>query len=225
MLGANVIATSGRAVEAAGDVDVLLLDKTGTITLEAYRQASAFLPARARGRANPRRRRPALLAGGCETPEGAASWCWRNSALICTNAICSRCTPPLSPLPRKRGWAAHQYRSAHDHAKGRWTPFAATWRPTAATSSPMSINGWKRSPRRRPTPLVVAEGEGAGDYCAQRYRQGGIKEQRFAQLRKMGIKTVMITGDNRLTAHAAINRRGHGVDDFLAEATRKPSWR
>ncbi len=63
MLGANVIATSGRAVEAAGDVDVLLLDKTGTITL-GNRQASAFLLGSRRGRANPRRRRPALLAGG-----------------------------------------------------------------------------------------------------------------------------------------------------------------
>nr|VXZ87113.1 Potassium-transporting ATPase B chain [Klebsiella pneumoniae] len=100
MLGANVIATSGRAVEAAGDVDVLLLDKTGTITRQP--PASAFLPARGveeRTLADAAQ----LSSLADETLRGAASWCWRNSALICANAICSRCTPPLSPLPRKRG--------------------------------------------------------------------------------------------------------------------------
>ncbi len=80
MLGANVIATSGRAVEAAGDVDVLLLDKTGTITL-GNRQASAFLPARGveeRTLADAAQ----LSSLADETLRGAASWCWRNSALI-----------------------------------------------------------------------------------------------------------------------------------------------
>ncbi|UMX90665.1 hypothetical protein MJ579_08930 [Klebsiella pneumoniae] len=79
----------------------LLLDKTGTITL-GNRQASAFLPARGvEERTLADAAQLSSLADG--EPEGAASWCWRNSAGICANAICGRCTPPLSPLPRKRG--------------------------------------------------------------------------------------------------------------------------
>lgn len=121
MLGANVIATSGRAVEAAGDVDVLLLDKTGTITL-GNRRASAFLPARGvEERTSPTP--PSSPRWRMKPLRGAASWCWRNSALICANAICSRCTPPLS-LYRANADERHQYRSAHDPQRvgGRHSP-------------------------------------------------------------------------------------------------------
>ncbi len=212
MLGANVIATSGRAVEAAGDVDVLLLDKTGTITL-GNRQASAFLPARGveeRTLADAAQ----LSSLADETPEGAASWCWRNSALTCANAICSRCATfvPFTAQTRMSGINIDQRMIR----KGRWTPFAATWRPTAATSLPMSINRWKRSLARGHAAGGRRRRKVLGIIALKDIVKGGIKE-RFAQLRKMGIKTVMITGDNRLTA-AAIAAEA-GVDDFLAEAT------
>ena len=89
MMQANVIATSGRAVEAAGDVDVLLLDKTGTITL-GNRQASAFLPAPGVQEVGPGRCRPAGLAGRRDAGRAAASWCWPSRSSICASATSSR---------------------------------------------------------------------------------------------------------------------------------------
>nr|ERO58058.1 hypothetical protein A544_1231 [Dickeya solani D s0432-1] len=99
MLGANVIATSGRAVEAAGDIDVLLLDKTGTITL-GNRQASAFLPAP--GVSEQALADAAQLASlADETRKDAASWCWPNSVLVCVNGRCGIWTPPSCPSRRR----------------------------------------------------------------------------------------------------------------------------
>ncbi len=99
MLGANVIATSGRAVEAAGDVDVLLLDKTGTITL-GNRRASDFIPAR--GVDERTLADAAQLASlADETPEGRSIVISPNSALTCVNAMCSRFMPPLFRLRAK----------------------------------------------------------------------------------------------------------------------------
>ena len=150
MLQANVIATSGRAVEAAGDVDVLLLDKTGTITL-GNRQAAAFYPAAGVDGAK---------AGGCSTPG----------------------------FPGRRNAGRPQHRRLGQAAL-----------PVA---------------RAR---LVVAEDHKVlGVIHLKDIVKGGIKE-RFIELRRMGIKTVMITGDNPLTATAIAAEAG--VDDYLAEAT------
>ncbi len=101
MLGANVIATSGRAVEAAGDVDVLLLDKTGTITL-GNRQASEFIPAQ--GVDKKRLADAAQLASlADETPEGRSIVILAKQRLTCASAMCSRSMPPLYRLLRKAG--------------------------------------------------------------------------------------------------------------------------
>jgi len=214
MVQANVIATSGRAVEAAGDVDVLLLDKTGTITL-GNRQAVAFVPAP--GVSREQLADAAQLSSlADETPEG------RSIVVL----------------------AKEEYglRERDIHAlSARFIPFAAQTRMSGvdlegreirkgAVSSIEDYVGKKggefperlrievdRISREGGTPLVVAEGAKAlGVIHLKDIVKGGIKE-RFAELRQMGIKTVMITGDNPLTA-AAIAAEA-GVDDFLAQAT------
>ena len=214
MIQANVIAMSGRAVEAAGDVDVLLLDKTGTITL-GNRQATAFIPADGET--------PEQLADAAqlssladETPEG------RSIVVL----------------------AKEQYnireRQIHDiHAE--FVPFTAQTRMSGVNLNGSRIRkgaadaieayvceqGGRCPPRVRETvdtiarqggtPLVVADGPRVlGTIQLKDIVKGGIKE-RFAELRRIGIKTVMITGDNPLTA-AAIAAEA-GVDDFLAQAT------
>ncbi|GHK53210.1 potassium-transporting ATPase ATP-binding subunit [Klebsiella pneumoniae] len=213
MLGANVIATSGRAVEAAGDVDVLLLDKTGTITL-GNRRASAFLPARGveeRTLADAAQ----LSSLADETPEGRSivvlakqRFNLRERDLQSLHAT----FVPFTAQTRMSGINIDQRMIR----KGSVDAIRRHVEANGGHFLPMSINRWKRSPAGA-TPLVVAEGEKVlGIIALKDIVKGGIKE-RFAQLRKMGIKTVMITGDNRLTA-AAIAAEA-GVDDFLAEAT------
>ncbi|WP_257308722.1 potassium-transporting ATPase subunit KdpB [Geothrix fuzhouensis] len=214
MIQANVIATSGRAVEAAGDVDVLLLDKTGTITL-GNRQAVAFLPAE--GVDLQQLADAAQLSSlADETPEGRS----------------------IVVLAKEQ----HGLRERDIHAlDAHFVPFTAQTRMSGvnlgtrqirkgATSAieayVQSHGGTFPDDLRRTvdqismaggTPLVVAEGSHAlGVIQLKDIVKGGIKE-RFAELRGMGIKTVMITGDNPLTA-AAIAAEA-GVDDFLAQAT------
>jgi len=218
MLRANVIAVSGRAVEAAGDVDVLLLDKTGTITL-GNRQASNFL--HASGVKEAELADTAQLASlADETPEG------RSVVVLAKQKFNLRerdikslgaTFVPFSAQSRMSGVniGDRQIRKGASDAIRAW----------------LDSKGWPFPPevltivdnvaRRGSTPLVVAEmapGEGRvlGVIELKDIVKGGIKE-RFAQLRRMGIRTVMITGDNRLTA-AAIAAEA-GVDDFLAEAT------
>ncbi len=214
MLGANVIATSGRAVEAAGDVDVLLLDKTGTITL-GNRQASAFLPAP--GIDEHALADAAQLASlADETPEG------RSIVVLAKQRFNLRerdvqtlqaTFVPFTAQTRMSGINLQQRMirkgsvdavRRHVEANGRQFPAA--------------VEGLVENVARTGgTPLVVAENARVlGVIALKDIVKGGIKE-RFAELRKMGIKTVMITGDNRLTA-AAIAAEA-GVDDFLAEAT------
>ncbi|WP_238137001.1 potassium-transporting ATPase subunit KdpB [Variovorax sp. JS1663] len=220
MMQANVIATSGRAVEAAGDVDVLLLDKTGTITL-GNRQASAFLAAP--GVQQQRLARIALLASlPDETPEGRS----------------------IVELARRGGADDKSVEGAH------FVPFTAQTRmsgvdlpaaPGSLDGEPVQLrkgavdavrrhveaHGGAMPPevmraadevsRRGSTPLAVAEGNRVlGVVELKDIVKPDIRE-RFAELRSMGIRTVMITGDNKLTA-AAIAAEA-GVDDFLAEAT------
>ncbi|RZL88869.1 MAG: K(+)-transporting ATPase subunit B [Variovorax sp.] len=211
MMQANVIATSGRAVEAAGDVDVLLLDKTGTIT-HGNRQASAFL--RGPGIGADQLARAAVLASlADETPEGRS----------------------IVELAKRQGV---------DDAEGEgaiFVPFTAQTRMSGADVAGLVIRkgavdavrrhvealGGSMAPevlraadevaRRGSTPLAVSEGNRVlGIVELKDIVKTGI-QSRFAELRAMGIKTVMITGDNKLTA-AAIAAEA-GVDDFLAEAT------
>jgi K+-transporting ATPase ATPase B chain len=214
MVQANVIATSGRAVEAAGDVDVLLLDKTGTITL-GNRQASGFFPAPgvdAAALADAAQ----LASLSDETPEGRS----------------------IVVLAKQK----YGLRERNIHELGAtFLPFTAQTRMSGVDlegrqirkGSDDAIESYVRRlggevvaevkgtvdaiAKRGSTPLVVAEGTRVlGVIELKDIVKGGIRE-RFAELRRMGIKTVMITGDNPITA-AAIAAES-GVDDFLAQAT------
>jgi K+-transporting ATPase ATPase B chain len=214
MLGANVIATSGRAVEAAGDVDVLLLDKTGTITL-GNRQASAFMPVR--GVSEQQLADAAQLASlADETPEG------RSIVVLAKQRFNLRerdihalgaTFVPFSAQTRMSGvnFEGRQIRKGAMDAIRKHVEANGGTFPNEALQAAEDVS------RRGSTPLVVADGTRVlGVIELKDIVKGGIKE-RFAELRRMGIKTVMITGDNRLTA-AAIAAEA-GVDDFLAEAT------
>ena len=214
MMQANVIATSGRAVEAAGDVDVLLLDKTGTITL-GNRQASAFFSAN--GVTEIQLATVAQLASlSDETPEGrsiVALAKQRGAAIANVTDVENAIFVPFTAQTRMSGidigtrivrkGAASAIRLHVEHAEQRF--------PEEVSRTVDDIA------RRGSTPLVVAEnGRVLGAIELKDIVKPGIKE-RFVELRRMGIKTVMITGDNKLTA-AAIAAEA-GVDDFLAEAT------
>jgi K+-transporting ATPase ATPase B chain len=214
MMQANVIATSGRAVEAAGDVDVLLLDKTGTITL-GNRQASAFLPADGVNEAA--LADVAQLASlADETPEG------RSIVVLAKQRF----------QLRERDIHALDSHFVHFSANTRMSGVDMVGRQIRKGAAeavkkhiealggnfPRSVSARvEEVARRGSTPLVVADGTSVlGVIELKDVVKGGIKE-RFAELRKMGIKTIMVTGDNRVTA-AAIAAEA-GVDDFLAEAT------
>jgi K+-transporting ATPase ATPase B chain len=214
MIQANVIATSGRAVEAAGDVDVLLLDKTGTITL-GNRLASRFIPASGVSLAD--LADAAQLASlADETPEG------RSIVVLAKqqHGIRGRDVQALgaqfiafSAQTRMSGvdFEGRRIRKGAADAISQWVVEQGGMLPPELQREVESVA------RRGATPLVVAEGDRAlGVIELKDIVKGGIKE-RFAALRRMGIRTVMITGDNKLTA-AAIAAEA-GVDDFLAEAT------
>ena len=210
----NVIALSGRAVEAAGDVDVLLLDKTGTITL-GNRQATEFVPL---GRVSKRELAEAaqLASLADETPEGRS----------------------IVVLAKEK----YQLRRSSGETSGmRFIPFSAQTRMSGVDMDGVSIRKGaadaimeyiQKQGNKIPqelktivdnisrgggTPLVVSRNsEALGVVHLKDIVKGGIKE-RFIKLRKMGIKTIMITGDNPLTATAIAAEAG--VDDFLAQAT------
>jgi potassium-transporting ATPase ATP-binding subunit len=214
MMQANVIATSGRAVEAAGDVDVLLLDKTGTITL-GNRQASQFLPAP--GVTEQQLADAAQLASlADETPEGRSIVVLAKQRFNLRErdlgALGARFVP-FSAVTRMSGVdiGERQIRKGAPNTIFKYVE-------TLGGECPASVDETvQRVARQGSTPLVVAEGTRVlGVIELKDIVKGGIKE-RFADLRHMGIKTIMITGDNRLTA-AAIAAEA-GVDDFLAEAT------
>jgi K+-transporting ATPase ATPase B chain len=214
MIQANVIAMSGRAVEAAGDVDVLLLDKTGTITM-GNRQAVEFVPAN--GVDVPHLADAAQLASlADETPEGRSvvvlakekyGLRGRNVHDLGATFI------PFSAQTRISGVDMNGRRIRKGAAQSI-EKFVAEQGGAVSTSVRESVD---QIARRGGTPLVVAEGNKTlGVIHLKDIVKGGIKE-RFSELRQMGIKTVMITGDNPQTA-AAIAAEA-GVDDFLAEAT------
>ncbi|MFU0919274.1 potassium-transporting ATPase subunit KdpB [Kluyvera sichuanensis] len=214
MLGANVIATSGRAVEAAGDVDVLLLDKTGTITL-GNRQASQFLPAD--GVDEKTLADAAQLSSlADETPEGRSIVVLAKQRFNLRERDLQMLHATFVPFTAQSRMSGINI----DNRLIRKGSVDAIRRHIESNggSFPQDVEQKVESVARLgATPLVVAEGARVlGVISLKDIVKGGIKE-RFAQLRKMGIKTVMITGDNRLTA-AAIAAEA-GVDDFLAEAT------
>ena len=214
MLQANVIATSGRAVEAAGDVDVLLLDKTGTITL-GNRQASAFLPAQGVNEAA--LADAAQLASlADETPEG------RSVVVLAKQKFDLRERDIKALDAHFIHFSAHTRMSGVDLGsrqirKGAATAVRAHVEALGGTFPSSVSQIADEVARRGSTPLAVADGAKVlGIIELKDIIKGGIKE-RFAELRRMGITTIMITGDNRLTA-ATIAAEA-GVDDFLAEAT------
>ena len=216
----NVLATSGRAVEAAGDVDVLLLDKTGTITL-GNRMATEFVPAP--GVPVERLADAAQLASlADETPEGRSIVVLAKERFQLRGREVAESHARFIPFtaqtrmsgvefPETEGRAGRSIRKgAADSVRSHVLRLGGSY-PDAVAKSVDSVA------RQGGTPLVVADGaEVLGVVHLKDVVKGGIKE-RFAQLRKMGIRTVMITGDNPLTA-AAIAAEA-GVDDFMAQAT------
>jgi K+-transporting ATPase ATPase B chain len=213
MVQKNVLAMSGRAVEAAGDVQTLLLDKTGTITL-GNRMASAFIPVG--GHSEEEVADAAQLASlADETPEG------RSIVVLAKERFGIRQRElgaehgfvPFSALTRMSGLAVggRQIRKGAAEAVRSWAV------GQGGTPPPGLEDVVDRIARAGSTPLTVAEGpEILGVIELKDVVKQGIQE-RFAQMRQMGIRTVMITGDNPLTA-AAIAQEA-GVDDYLAEAT------
>jgi len=214
MVQANVIAMSGKAVEAAGDVDVLLLDKTGTITL-GNRQATAFLPAD--GVSDQALADASQLASLVdETPEG------RSIVVLAKEKYGLRARDihelgatfiPFTAQTRMSGvnLNGREIRKGSDDAIEAYVIARGGQFSAAVRSSVDAIS------TQGGTPLVVTEGPKVlGVIALKDIVKGGIKE-RFAELRRMGIKTVMITGDNPQTAAAVAAEAG--VDDFLAQAT------
>ena len=216
MMQANVIATSGRAVEAAGDVDVLLLDKTGTIT-HGNRQASSFLPAP--GVNEVQLAVCAMQASMAdETPEGRSIVTLAQRAGAAEPLVGDMAEVPFTAQTRMSGMdvqlpggGTRQLRKGAVDAIRRHVEALGGSVPAEVTRASDEVS------RRGSTPLAVSDGaQVLGVVELKDIVKAGIKE-RFGELRRMGIKTVMITGDNRLTA-AAIAAEA-GVDDFLAEAT------
>jgi K+-transporting ATPase ATPase B chain len=214
MMQANVIATSGRAVEAAGDVDVLLLDKTGTITL-GNRQASTFIPAP--GVTEEELADVAQLASlADETPEG------RSIVVLAKQRFNVRERDLRSLAATFVPFSAHTRMSGVDIGtrqvrKGAPAAIQKHVESLGQVFPKSILTTVQEVSRRGSTPLLVSDGPRVlGIIELKDIVKGGIKE-RFGELRRMGIKTVMITGDNPLTA-AAIAAEA-GVDDFLAEAT------
>lgn len=220
----NVLAMSGRAVEAAGDVTTLLLDKTGTITY-GNRRASAFVPLP--GVAEAELVRAAALASLADpTPEGASI-----VELAAEHGVAFPASGEAQPAGEVVPFTAQTRMSGLDLADGR----------IVRKGAGSAVLAWVEASGRQPssllaeleerveaisasggTPLVVAERapDGATRVLGVVHLKDVVKDglaERFAELRSMGIRTVMITGDNPLTA-AAIAKEA-GVDDFLAEAT------
>ncbi len=216
MMQANVIATSGRAVEAAGDVDVLLLDKTGTIT-HGNRQATQFLPAP--GVSQSKLASCAMQASMAdETPEGRSIVALAEKLSDAKVLVGAVTEIPFTAQTRMSGVDVQQtdvpLRSLRKGAVDAIRKHVESLGGSVPADVARSAD---EVARRGSTPLAVCEGNTVlGVVELKDIVKAGIKE-RFAELRRMGIKTIMITGDNRLTA-AAIAAEA-GVDDFLAEAT------
>jgi len=218
MIQANVIATSGRAVEAAGDVDVLLLDKTGTITY-GNRQATAFFPAT--GVTETVLAEAAVMASlSDDTPEGKSIVALGAGKLGRAVTVPAGARPvPFTAQTRMSGvdFDGRTIRKGASDAIARHvTTTGDPHRPGAGLPADVRT-AVENVAKRGATPLVVADG---GTVLGVVQLADVVKDKikdRFGEMRRMGIRTVMITGDNPVTA-AAIAAEA-GVDDFLAEAT------
>ena len=209
----NVLAKSGRSVEAAGDVDTLLLDKTGTITL-GNRQASEFLPVP--GVDERELAEAAQLSSlSDETPEGRSIVVLAKEKYGLRGREMGEMNATFIPFTAQTRISGIDMTDAHIR-KGAVDAVIGYVGPTAASQEPLNALA-ERVAKSGGTPLAVSKnGKLLGIIHLKDIVKGGIRE-RFAALRKMGIRTVMITGDNPLTA-AAIAAES-GVDDFLAQAT------
>ena len=214
----NVLAMSGRAVEAAGDVNTLLLDKTGTITL-GNRQARTS----SRCPASPPRRWPMprnCPASPTKRPRAVRSWCSPSS-----NTGCAPAHPVSSPMPSGSNSLPRQGcrgSTSTGICSARARPARSrNGSGTRAARSPSTRRNRRRHLRRRRHPAGGRRGQRrqglrAGVIHLKDVVKQGMRE-RFDEMRRMGIRTVMITGDNPMTAKAIADEAG--VDDFLAEAT------
>jgi K+-transporting ATPase ATPase B chain len=205
----NVVATSGRAVEAAGDVDALLLDKTGTITF-GNRMAAGLYPAP--GVAEKELAEAAASASlGDETPEGRSILTFvRDRHGISLSPAADAAIIPFSANTRVSGVD----QGGHAWRKGAVDSILSTLPGAAPEAFTQAVD---RVARAGSTPLAVtADGRLMGVIELKDIVKPGIRE-RFAELRRMGIRTVMVTGDNRITAAAIATEAG--VDDFIAQAT------
>ncbi|AXK39689.1 potassium-transporting ATPase subunit KdpB [Crenobacter cavernae] len=218
LMSANVIATSGRAIEAAGDVDVLLLDKTGTITL-GNRQATRFLAAP--GVSDAELADAAQLASlPDETPEGRSIVVLAKEKFKLRERQLGQMHAHFVPFTAQTRMSGVDV-DGRQIRKGAADAIRSHMLAQGA-AFPSEVNALvDQVAKKGSTPLVVSEvvagkARVLGVVELKDIVKGGIKE-RFAELRRMGIRTVMVTGDNRLTA-AAIAAEA-GVDDFLAEAT------
>lgn len=210
----KVLASSGRAIEAAGDVDILLLDKTGTITL-GNRQASEFIPLQGIKKEE-LAYYASLSSASDETPEG------RSIVILAKNEFNIRPQNiqelhaefvPFSASTKMSGINLGEKKIR----KGAASSIQAYVEKNGITFPEEAKDIVEKVAKQGGTPLVVASNEKVyGVVYLKDIIKGGMKE-RFQDLRKMGIKTIMITGDNEVTAHAIA--REAGVDDFLAEAT------
>ena len=214
MVQANVIAMSGKAVEAAGDVDVLLLDKTGTITL-GNRQATAFLPAE--GVSDQALADAAQLSSlADETPEGRSIVVLAKDKYGLRARDIHELGATFIPFTAQTSMSGVNL-NGREIRKGSDGAIEAYVTERGGHFSQAVRLHVETIAKQGGTPLVVAEGPHVlGVIYLKDIVKGGIKE-RFAELRRMGIKTVMITGDNSLTAAAVAAEAG--VDDFLAQAT------
>lgn len=211
---ANVLAMSGRAIEAAGDVDVLLLDKTGTITL-GNRQAAAFIPVD--GASEEELADAAQLSSlADETPEGRSVVVLAKEKFNIRGRNLSDMHMEFVPFTAKTRMSGVNY-DGHEVRKGAADSVKAYVEAGGGTYSDECEKVVKEIANEGGTPLVVSKDHKIlGVIHLKDIIKQGVQEK-FADLRKMGIKTIMITGDNPLTA-AAIAAEA-GVDDFLAEAT------
>ena len=213
-LRANIIAKSGKAVEVAGDVDTVMLDKTGTITI-GDRQAREFVPLGVASEGE-LMRLAALASVSDQTPEGKSIV----AAYAQTAGSASAATPPgaeFVPFSAQLRMSGVNLPGGVEIRKG--APDAiARYVASKSAALPSQFEGVvARVGARGATPLAVAQnGKVAGVIALEDILKPGIRE-RMEQLRLMGLRTVMITGDNPLTAQAIAHQAG--VDDFIAEAT------
>jgi K+-transporting ATPase ATPase B chain len=215
MIQANVIAMSGRAVEAAGDVDVLLLDKTGTITL-GNRQAVAFIPTNG---ATPKELADAaqLASLSDETPEGRSIVILAKEKYGIRERQIHELGATFVPFTAQTRMSGVNLADGLEIRKGAADAIETYVQKSGGSFSKDLQTHIETIAKSGGTPLVVADHKRVlGVIQLKDIVKGGIKE-RFIELRRMGIKTIMITGDNPLTA-AAIAAEA-GMDDFLAQAT------